>query len=118
MISKVIHTEEEYNLALMQLEQLMDAQPGTPDGDALELLSLLIEDYEKKEFPIGLPDPIAAIEFRIEQMKLPSSELVHLFGTLGEMQEIMERKRKLTLPLIRSLHVKLNIPSEILIQPY
>lgn len=118
MIRKVIHTKEEYLLALSELEGLMDAQSGTPEGEALELLSLLLEDYEKKQFPTGLPDPIAAIEFRLDQMKLPESELVHLFGTKEEMQEIMERKRKLTLPLIRSLHAQLSIPSEILIQPY
>ena len=115
---KPIKNEEDYKDALAMLELIFDAIPGTPEEDELEILTLLIVNYEKEHFPIGLPDPIEAIKFRMEQMNYTQSDLAEILGIKSRASEILNRKRKLSLEMIRKLHIKLKIPTEILIQAY
>ncbi|MBK8503439.1 MAG: helix-turn-helix domain-containing protein [Saprospiraceae bacterium] len=115
---KPIRTEEDYNKALARLEKIFDSDPGTKGGDELEILVLLIEDYENKHYPIGPPDPIEAIKFRMEQMGLQQKDLGEILGHKSRASEILNRKRKLTLSMIRTLHDKLNISTEVLVQEY
>jgi HTH-type transcriptional regulator / antitoxin HigA len=115
---KPIRTEEDYSAALARLEKIFDSDPGTKDGDELEILALLIEDYESKHYPIGPPDPIEAIKFRMEQMGLKQSDLGEILGHKSRASEILNRKRKLTLGMIRTLNEKWNISTEVLVQEY
>ena len=115
---KPIRTEEDYDKALDRLEKIFDSDPGTKDGDELEILALLIEDYENKHYPIGPPDPIEAIKFRMEQMGLKQKDLGEILGHKSRASEILNRKRKLTLNMIRTLNEKLNISTEVLVQEY
>lgn len=103
---------------MLRLEKLFDAKKGTPKGDELEILSLLIEQYEDKNFPIDLPDPIEAIKFRMEQLGLTQTDLANIVGHKSRASEIMNRKRKLSLDMIRQLHKNLHIPTEVLVQAY
>lgn len=118
MIPKVIKTEEEYNIALNRLETIFDAQVGTPEGDELELLSLLIDNYEKIHYPIDLPDPIEAIKFRMEQLGIKPKDLAKVLGFRSRVTEVLNKKRKLSLDMIRRLNRDLNIPTKVLIQEY
>jgi HTH-type transcriptional regulator/antitoxin HigA len=111
-----IRTKDDYRAALKEIEGLMDAGTGTPRGERLDVLATLVEAYEKKRFPIDLPDPVEAIKFRMEQSGLGASDLVPMIGRLNRVYEVLGRKRTLTLPMIRALHEKLNIPSESLIR--
>lgn len=115
---KIIKTEEEYKTALREIEGLMTADPpvGTPAGDRLELLALLVEKYEKERFPRALPDPVAAIQFRMEQQGLSQRDLVPYVGSRSKVSEILSHKRPLTLSMIRSLNRGLGIPAEALLQ--
>ena len=113
-----IHTEEAYQDALERVASLMDAKPKTPEFDELEVLSALIENYEAKHYPIGTPDPIEAIKFRMEQEGLRQKDMVSILGNKSRVSEILNRKRKLTLEMIRNLHEKLNIPFENLMGDY
>lgn len=115
---KPIKTEQDYQEALDRLEVIFDAKKGSPEGDELEILGLLIEKYESMHFPIDLPDPIEAIKFRMEQMGYTQSDLVKIIGLKSRVSEILNKKRKLTLEMIRKIHVALNIPTEILVQSY
>jgi HTH-type transcriptional regulator/antitoxin HigA len=115
---KPIKTEKDYQEALDRLEVIFDAKKGSPEGDELEILGLLIEKYESMHFPIDLPDPIEAIKFRMEQMGYTQSDLVKIIGLKSRVSEILNKKRKLTLEMIRKIHVALNIPTEILVQAY
>ncbi len=115
---KPIKTEQDYQEALDRLEVIFDAKKGSPEGDELEILGLLIEKYESVHFPIDLPDPIEAIKFRMEQMGYTQSDLVKIIGLKGRVSEILNKKRKLTLEMIRKIHLALNIPTEILVQAY
>lgn len=115
---KPIHTGEEYKIALQRAEELFDSKKGTPEGDELELLLILIDKYEKDHFPIDLPDPIEAIKFRMEQLQMKPKDLADLIGYKSRVSEILNRKRKLTLDMIRKLHVNLNIPTDVLVQEY
>lgn len=115
---KPIHTEKEYEIALQRVEILFDAKKGTPEGDELEVLLILIDKYEKENFPIDLPDPIEAIKFRMEQLEMKPKDLADLIGYKSRVSEILNRKRKLTLDMIRKLHVNLNIPTDVLVQDY
>jgi len=115
---KVIKTRSEYNKALKRLEQIFEAKPNTPKGDELELLSLLVDKYEKEQFPISMPDPIEAIKFRMEQMGYSQKDLAQIIGLKSRASEILNKKRPLTLEMIRSIHNKLNIPTQVLIQQY
>jgi len=115
---KPIKTEQDYDLALERLEMIFDAEPNTEEGDELEILSILIEKYEEEHFPIEFPDPIEAIQFRIEQLGYSQNDLAKIIGLKSRASEILNKKRKLSLSMIRKLTEKLNIPSEVLIQPY
>jgi HTH-type transcriptional regulator / antitoxin HigA len=118
MVPKVIKTEEEYNIALNRLEVIFDAQVGTPEGDELELLSLLIDSYEKIHYPIDLPDPIEAIKFRMEQLGIKPKDLAKVLGFRSRVTEVLNKKRKLSLDMIRRLNRDLHIPTTVLIQEY
>ncbi len=115
---KPIKKEQDYQEALDRLEVIFDAKKGSPEGDELEILGLLIEKYESMYFPIDLPDPIEAIKFRMEQMGYTQSDLVKIIGLKSRVSEILNKKRKLTLEMIRKIHLALNIPTEILVQAY
>lgn len=115
---KPIKTEQDYNQALERLEKIFDATPGTKDGDELEILGILIENYENEHYSIELPDPIEAIKFRMEQLKYSQNDLAEVIGLKSRASEILNRKRKLSLEMIRKLTEKLHIPSEVLIQAY
>ena len=115
---KPIKTKKDYEQAMLRLENLFDAKKGTPKGDELEILSLLIEKYEDEKFPIALPDPIEAIKFRMEQLGLTQTDLANIVGQKSRASEILNRKRKLSLDMIRQLHNKWRIPTEVLVQAY
>jgi|SRR5690606_10341485 len=115
---KPIKTEKDYNQALERLEVIFDAKSGSVQGDELEVLGILIDQYENEHFPIELPDPIEAIKFRMEQMGYNQSDLAKIVGLKSRASEILNKKRKLTLEMIRNLHEKLNIPTDVLIQSY
>jgi len=111
-----IKTKKEHKLAMKRLSELFDAKPGSAEGDELEILSILIEHYENKQLLVEYPDPIEAIKFRMEQLGYRSSDLAQLIGYKSRVSEILHKKRKLTVEMIRTLSKKLNIPAEILIQ--
>ena len=115
---KPIRNEADYKNTLERLEVIFDAKRGTKEGDELEILSILIDNYESDNFPIEMPDPIAAINFRMEQMGLKQKDLVEMIGFKSRVSEIMNKKRKLTLDMIRKLNTSLKIPTEVLIQDY
>jgi len=110
-----IRTETDYDAALVEVDNLWGAKASTPDGDRLDVLLVLIEDYESKHHPINPPDPIDAIKFRMEQMNLTRKDLEPLIGPRGRVAEVLNRRRPLSLAMIRSLHHKLHIPLESLI---
>lgn len=113
-----IRTKKDYNKALERLEVIFDAEPGTKNGDELEILSILIDKYESEKFPIDMPDPIEAIKFRMEQMGIKQKDLVEAVGFKSRVSEVLSRKRKLTLEMIRELSTYLSIPTDVLIQEY
>ena len=115
---KPIKNEKDYNQALERLETIFDAKLGTRESDELEVLGILIDKYENEHFPIGLPDPIEAIKFRMEQMGYNQNDLAKIVGLKSRASEILNRKRKLSLEMIRQLHDRLNIPTDVLIQIY
>lgn len=120
---KPIRTKKEYKTALDRIYELMQSSQGgikinSAEYDELELLSILVENYENKNYPIELPDPVEAIKFRLEQLNLGSSALVSIIGSKSRASEILNRKRKLSLSMIRLLHKKLNIPASSLIADY
>lgn len=115
---KLIKTEEEYKEALKIADELFDAKVDTPEGDKLELIVTLIEIYEKEHFPIDNPSPIEAIKFRMDQMGLLPKDLVPFIGSKSKVSEVLSGKRTLSLNMIRQLATGLNIPVEVLIQPY
>lgn len=118
MTIKPIKTKKDYEQALARLEVIFDGKKNSSAGDELEILSILIDKYEQEHFPIGLPDPIEAIKFRMEQMGYSQSDLAEVVGLQSRASEILSKKRKLSLEMIRKLHEKLNIPTEVLIQAY
>ena len=115
---KVLKTEEEYKKALKRLEVVFDSPVDTPEGDEADLLGLLIEKYEDENYPIGAPDPIEAIKFRMEQMNMDNKDLAKVIGYKSRVSEIFSRKRKLNLKMIRNLHDKMKIPYESLLANY
>jgi HTH-type transcriptional regulator/antitoxin HigA len=115
---KVIKNESDYQKALERLEVIFDAPIDSPEGDEAEILSILIEKYEDEHYPIGPPDPIEAIKFRMEQMDMKKSDLAKIIGYKSRVSEIFSRKRKLSLQMIRKLHDTLKIPYESLIADY
>lgn len=117
---KPVKTEEEYNNALARAYELMqmDLKEGSAASDEMEILSLLIKEYELVHYPVAYPNPIEAIKFRMEQMNLSENELSNLLGTRSRKSEILSGKRKLSLSMIRKLTDILHIPAEVLIQAY
>src|SRR5712691_2469086 len=115
---RTIKTEADYEAALQTIDQLMDAELGTPEGDQLDVLVTLVEAYEAKHYPIAAPDPVAAIVHHMEALGLTPKELEPMLGKRDRVTEILERKRPLTLNMIRKLVKGLRIPSDVLIQPY
>jgi HTH-type transcriptional regulator/antitoxin HigA len=118
MHHKVIKTEEDYERALERLEVIFDAQFGTPEGDELELLTLLIETYEDEHYPIDPPDPIEAIKFRMDQLGQGQAEFAKVIRSRSRASEVLSGKRKLSLDMIRRIQAAWGIPAEILIRPY
>ena len=115
---KPIRNESEYQKALNRLEKIFNAKQGTNEGDELEVLSILIDNYENEHFPIDSPDPIEAIKFRMDQLGIKQNDLAKIIGFKSRVSEIINRKRKLSLTMIRKLHQQLNIPTEVLIKEY
>jgi HTH-type transcriptional regulator / antitoxin HigA len=118
MVMKVIKTEKEYQAALSRLEEIFDSKKGSKNADELELLSLLIEKYEDEISPVDLPDPIEAIKFRMDQLGYKQKDLAKAIGLKIRVSEILNKKRKLTIDMIRRLHDTLGIPTEVLIKEY
>jgi HTH-type transcriptional regulator/antitoxin HigA len=115
---KPIKTQNDYNLALNQIEDLLDAIPNTDEFDELEILTTLVEAYEDKHYKIEAPDPIEAIKFTMEQQSLKQKDLIPIFGTKSRVSEILNKKRKLTINMIRKLNENLKIPIENLFLDY
>lgn len=112
-----IKTEEDYKATLAEVERLFDAVPDTPEGDRLEVLTTLLEAYEKNHYSIPAPDPVEAIKYWMESRSITRQELEPLMGSRARVSEIFNHRRGLTLTMIRNLHDKLGIPVEALIRP-
>jgi HTH-type transcriptional regulator/antitoxin HigA len=115
---KPIKTESDYKAALKRVEKIFDAKPGTIEGDELEILSLMVDDFENKHHPIEAPDPIEAIKIRMEELQLKQIDLAHEMGGKSRVSEVLNRKRKLTVDMIRKLNTRLNLSPTLLIQDY
>ncbi len=113
-----IKTDTDYKLALSRLEDIFDARVGTPESDEADILGLIIDEYENKHFPIEAPDPIEAIKIRMEEMQLRQVDLVNELGGKNRVSEILNKKRKLTVEMIRKLTVRLNLSASLLIKDY
>lgn len=118
MTIKPIKNKKDYQAAITRLEAIFDAKPGTPEGDELEVMGILIDAYEQDQYPIDYPDPIEAIKFRMEQLGYTQSDLAKVVGLKSRASEILNKKRKLTLEMIRQLHQAMGIPTDVLVQPY
>ena len=114
---KPIRTKADHKRALVEIEKLWGAKLGTPEGDKLDVLATLIEAYEAEHYPMDPPDPIEAIRFRMESQGMTRKDLEALIGTRTRIAEVLNRKRSLSIGMIRRLHDKLGIPAEILIRP-
>jgi len=117
---KPIRNKKEYKAVVDRIYELMqkDLKVNSKEYNELEVLSILVDDYESKRYPIDLPDPVEAIKFRLEQLGLDQSDLASIIGSKSRTSEILNRKRKLSLSMIRTLHEKLNIPASSLIAEY
>ena len=115
MVIHPIKTEEDYNNAMLRIDALMDAEPGTEEGDELDVLATLVEAYERVNFPIASPDPVEAILFRMEQMEIDRKALEPFLGGRNRVSEVLNRKRNLSMSQVRKLHDGLNIPLENLV---
>src|SRR5712692_4670796 len=113
-----VKTEADYEKALLEIEKLFDATPNTPEGDRLEVLATLVEAYEEQHYSIPTPDPIEAIKYHMESRGLCRRDLEPYLGSRARVAEVLNRKRPLSLEMIRRLHTGLGIAAEILIQPY
>ena len=113
---KSIKTETDYREALKEIESLMTAESNTPQGEKLDILVTLIEAYERKHFPLDLPDPVEAIKFEMEHKGLTVKDLEPMIGKSNRVYEVLNRKRALTLRMIQKLHQELGIPAESLIK--
>ena len=116
MNARVIKNEHEHRAALARIESIFYAAPSTPEGDELELLSLLVERYEDEQFPIDLPGPIEAIRFRMEQQGLKAKDLVPFIGSASKVSEVLSGQRRLSLNMIRNLVKGLDIPADVLLR--
>ena len=117
-ITRPIRTDEEHAAALREIDGLMRAEAGTPEGDRLDLLATLVELYVTTRWPIAAPDPIDAIRFMMEQKGLSRRDLEPAIGARNRVAEVLNRKRPLTLPMIRRLSSLLELPADILVQSY
>jgi HTH-type transcriptional regulator/antitoxin HigA len=118
MTIKPIKTKKNYQQALARLELIFDAKKNSKESDELEILSILIEKYEDEHFSIGFPDPIEAIKFRMEQLGYNQTDLAKVVGLKSRASEILNKKRKLTIEMVRLIHDSMKIPTEVLIQAY
>ncbi len=114
---KPIRTKVDYNRALAKVDRLWGSKSGTPDGDRLDILATLIDAYESEHYPMDPPDPVEAIKFRMEQQGLSRKDLEPLIGTRTRVAEILNRRRSLSIGMIRRLHDHLGISAEVLIRP-
>jgi HTH-type transcriptional regulator/antitoxin HigA len=114
---KPIRTEKDYDAALSEVERLWGAKLGTPAGDRLDVLATLIDSYEQVHCPMDPPDPIEAIKFRMSQQKLTRKQQEPMIGTRTRVAEVLNRRRSLSISMIRRLHLMLSISAEVLIQP-
>ncbi|HYS91188.1 MAG TPA: helix-turn-helix domain-containing protein [Bradyrhizobium sp.] len=114
---KPIRTKADYKSALAEVERLWGAKSGTPKGDRLDVLATLIDAYETRHYPMDPPDPIEAIQFRMEQQGLSRKDLEPMIGTRARVAEVMNRRRSLSIDMIRRLHDQLGISAEVLIRP-
>ena len=111
-----IKTEEDYNRALNRLDEIFAAKPDSTEGDELEILGILIENYEEEHFPMDSPDPIEAIKFRMDQIGLDQQDLTKIIGSKSRTSDLLNRKRPLSVRQIRLLHEKLHIPADVLLK--
>ena len=118
MTIKPIKTESDYRRALKRLDEIFEAHPETAESDEADILALLVDDFEKKYYPIEAPDPIEAIKIRMQELHLKQSDLVDEIGGKSRVSDILNRKRKLTVEMIRKLTNKLNLSAELLIIDY
>ncbi len=115
---KLIKTEQDYNKALQRLEEVFDALPGTSEGDEAELLALLIDNYESEYYFIEAPDPIEAIKIRMEEMDMKQKDLVEIIGSKSKVSEVLNKKKRLSVDMIRKLEQMLNISASVLVANY
>jgi HTH-type transcriptional regulator / antitoxin HigA len=115
---KPLKSESDYKAALKKLEEVFDAKIGTPESDEADILGLMVDEYEKKHYPIEAPDPIEAIKIRMEEMQLKQVDLIDEIGGKSRVSEILNRKRKLTVEMIRNLTKRLNLSPGLLITDY
>ena len=115
---KLIRTEKEYDQALKRLNEIFDAKPNSKQGQEAEILALLIEEYEEINYKIEAPDPIVAIRIRMEELEMKQKDLVGVIGTKSIVSEVLNKKRTLTVNMIRNLSSKLKIAAKVLIQEY
>jgi HTH-type transcriptional regulator/antitoxin HigA len=113
-----VKSEADYEAALAKIRRLMNAKPGTPEGWRLEVLGTLVEAYEREHFPMELPDPVEAVKFRMEQMGLKRRDLEKILGGRNRVSEVLNRRRRLTLSMIRGLSKSLDIPADVLVREY
>jgi HTH-type transcriptional regulator/antitoxin HigA len=115
---KPIRTQRDYKATLAEIQRLFDAKSGTPDGDRLEVLATLVEAYEQQHYPILPPDPVEAIVYFMQSRGLSRTDLEPYLGSRAKVSEVLNRRRSLSIEMIRRLHDGLGIPAEVLIQPY
>jgi HTH-type transcriptional regulator / antitoxin HigA len=118
MNMKLIKSEADYKLALKRLEKIFESPVGTLESDEADILGLLVDEYEKKHYPIEAPDPIEAIKIRMEELHLKQVDLVDVIGSKSRVSEVLNRKRKLTIEMIRNLTKRLNLSPDLLITDY
>lgn len=115
---QIIKNKKQYEKSLQRFEKIFFAKTNTKEGQEAQLLALVIKDYEEKHYKIDAPDPVEAIKYKMEQMQLTKKELGEILGYTSRVSEILSRKRKLTLEMVRNLHEKLNMPLESLVRAY
>ena len=115
---KLLTTEKEYNKALDRLNDIFDAKPNSKEGQEAGVLALLLEDYEEKDDKVESHDPIAAIQIRMEELNLKQKDLIGVIGSKGIVSEVLNKKRRLTIKMVRNLSDKLKIAAQVLIQEY
>ncbi len=115
---KPIKTEADYKIALRQLDELFDAKIGSKESDLADILALMVDEYERKHYAISTPDPIEAIKIRMEELDLRQIDLINVIGGKSRVSEVLNKKRKLTVEMIRNLTKKLNLSASLLIKDY